>query len=85
MLPGDHVLRAIPLAAGVHRLRLFYEPTGLRGRNPSNAAWYWGTREYHAKADVWPLDPQGELLAMMFIESAEGVANIDEIVTVPGR
>ena len=61
-----------------------YEPAGLRGRNPSNAMWYWGVRDYHARADVWPLDPQGELLAMMFIESAEGVANIDEIVSVPG-
>jgi 4-hydroxy-2-oxoheptanedioate aldolase len=61
-----------------------YEPKGLRGRNPSNASWYWGIRDYHAKADVWPLDPQGELLAMMFIESPEGVANIDEIITVPG-
>ena len=61
-----------------------YEPAGLRGRNPSNAAWYWGIDDYHAKADVWPLDPQGELLAMMFIESAEGAENIDEIITVPG-
>jgi 4-hydroxy-2-oxoheptanedioate aldolase len=61
-----------------------FEPAGLRGRNPSNAAWYWGISDYHAKADVWPLDPQGELLAMMFIESAEGAKNIDEIITVPG-
>ena len=61
-----------------------YEPTGLRGRNPSNATWYWGVRDYHAKADVWPLDPQGELLAMMFIESRAGVENIEEIITVPG-
>ena len=61
-----------------------YEPAGLRGRNPSNAAWYWGIDDYHAKADVWPLDPQGELLAMMFIESAEGVENIHEIIDVPG-
>lgn len=61
-----------------------FEPEGLRGRNPSNAAWYWGVRDYHGKADVWPLDPQGELLAMMFIESAEGVANIEEIISVPG-
>ena len=61
-----------------------YEPPGLRGRNPSNAVWYWGINDYHAKADVWPLDPQGELLAMMFIESAEGVENIDEIIDVPG-
>ena len=61
-----------------------YEPAGLRGRNPSNADWYWGINAYHAKADVWPLDPEGELLAMMFIESAEGAENIDEIITVPG-
>jgi 4-hydroxy-2-oxoheptanedioate aldolase len=61
-----------------------YEPRGLRGRNPSNAQWYWGIRDYHAKADVWPLDPQGELLSMMFIESDEGVENIEEIITVPG-
>lgn len=61
-----------------------YEPAGLRGRNPSNAAWYWGVRDYHARADVWPLDPQGELLAMMFIESAEGVENIEDIISVPG-
>lgn len=61
-----------------------YEPQGLRGRNPSNAAWYWGVRDYHARADVWPLDPQGELLAIMFIESPEAVANIEEIISVPG-
>jgi len=61
-----------------------YEPSGLRGRNPANAAWYWGINDYHAKADVWPLDPQGELLAVMFIESPEGVENIEEIISVPG-
>ena len=60
------------------------EPAGLRGRNPSNAAWYWGVSDYHNRADVWPLDPQGELLAIMFIESPEGVANIEEIISVPG-
>ncbi|MBL6745003.1 MAG: aldolase [Pseudomonadales bacterium] len=61
-----------------------YEPEGLRGRNPSNAAWYWGVRDYHARADVWPHDPQGELLAIMFVESPEAVANIEEIISVPG-
>ena len=61
-----------------------YEPPGLRGRNPSNAVWYWGVQDYHSRADVWPLDAQGELLAIMFIESPEGVANIEEIITVPG-
>lgn len=61
-----------------------YEPEGLRGRNPSNAVWYWGIRDYHAKADVWPLDPNGELLAIIQIETPEGVANIEEIISVPG-
>ncbi len=61
-----------------------YEPAGLRGRNPANASWYWGIRDYHEKADVWPLDPAGELLAIIQIESPEGVANIDAILSVPG-
>lgn len=61
-----------------------YEPAGLRGRNPSNAVWYWGVRDYHAKADLWPLDPAGELLAIIQIETPEGVENIEEIISVPG-
>ncbi len=61
-----------------------YEPAGLRGRNPSNAVWYWGISDYHAKADVWPLDPNGELLAIIQIETPEAVANIEEIISVPG-
>ncbi|MEX0965150.1 MAG: aldolase/citrate lyase family protein [Pseudohongiellaceae bacterium] len=61
-----------------------YEPAGLRGRNPSNAVWYWGIRDYHAKADLWPLDRSGELLAIIQIETPEGVENIEEIISVPG-
>lgn len=61
-----------------------FAPAGLRGRNPANASWYWGIRDYHEKADVWPLDPSGELLAIIQIESPEGVANIDDILSVPG-
>jgi|TARA_B110000208_G_scaffold191342_1_gene257892 4-hydroxy-2-oxoheptanedioate aldolase len=61
-----------------------YEPNGLRGRNPSNAVWYWGVTDYYAKADVWPLDPAGELLAVIQIETEKGVENIDDILSVPG-
>ena len=61
-----------------------FEPAGLRGRNPANATWFWGVRDYMARADVWPHDPRGELLAIIQIETVEGVANVDEIVSVPG-
>lgn len=59
-------------------------PTGLRGASPGIAAWFWGTDDYMQQADVWPLDPQGELLAVIQIESREGVENIEEIAAVPG-
>lgn len=61
-----------------------FEPNGLRGRNPSNAIWYWGISDYYQKADVWPLDDKGELLAVIQIETAQGVKNINEILAVPG-
>jgi 4-hydroxy-2-oxoheptanedioate aldolase len=62
------------------------EPRGTRGRAPWNAVWYWGIgyMDYLERADVWPLDPNGELLAVIQIESREAVANIEEIITVPG-
>ena len=62
------------------------DPPGLRGWGPGRAAHYWGLAvpDYVARADVWPLDPDGELLALIMIESAAGVANVDEIVSVPG-
>ncbi len=61
-----------------------YEPSGLRGRNPSNAIWYWGIDDYYDKADVWPLDSDGELLAVIQIETRQGVENIKDILSVPG-
>ena len=36
------------------------------------------------RADLWPLNPRGELLLWLQIESKEGVDNIQEIVRVPG-
>ena len=35
-------------------------------------------------ADVWPVDPAGELVAMIQIESLLGIENLDEILAVPG-
>lgn len=64
-----------------------YEPVGQRGDGPSSAARYWGLSqaEYYARADVWPLAPQGEILVMLMIESVEAIANLDDILAhVPG-
>lgn len=36
------------------------------------------------RADVWPLNPDGELIAILMIETAEGVKNLDGILSVPG-
>lgn len=64
----------------------FPEPPGLRGWSPGNATWLWGisSSEYASVADVWPLNPDGELLAIMMIETAQGLENVDAIAAVPG-
>lgn len=63
------------------------EPTGARGDAPSAAVRYWGLtqQEYYTKADVWPLNPKGEILVVLMIEDTQGIANLREILgTVPG-
>jgi 4-hydroxy-2-oxoheptanedioate aldolase len=60
------------------------QPAGLRGSGPGIPDWYWGVRNYQELADVWPLDSRGELLAIIQIESEEGLKNVDAIATVPG-
>ena len=60
------------------------EPRGTRGSSAGNAAWFWGVGNYNQRADTWPLDPDGELMAILQIESVEGVENIEDIITVGG-
>jgi 4-hydroxy-2-oxoheptanedioate aldolase len=50
------------------------------------AAKYWGLSraDYLAKADVWPINPNGELIVYAIVESRVGVANIREIAAEPG-
>lgn len=64
----------------------YQQPAGLRGFSPGNAIFAWGISldEYQRHADLWPLNPQGDLLAIMQIETAEGLKNVDEIAAVPG-
>ena len=65
----------------------YYEPVGIRGDGPTAAARYWGVsqQEYYQKADVWPLNPQGEIFVILQIEDTRGVENLDAMLTkVPG-
>ena len=62
------------------------EPRGRRAWGPTAATRVWdmSADEYARHADVWPLNPEGELLAIIMCETRECVENIDEILQVPG-
>lgn len=67
----------------------YQSPAGYTGGHTASAAraaWYWGLseQEYKRRADVWPLNPEGELFAMVQIETVEAVKNLREIITTPG-
>lgn len=57
-------------------------PTGHRGHAPGNACRYWGLPqpEYFEKADIWPMDPAGEILPLLQCETIEGVKNLPAIL-----
>src|SRR3954447_14632556 len=59
-----------------------FEPAGERGWGNRIASRYWGLtpQEYYDAADLWPLDPDGNILLMGIIEEAEGVKNIRDIL-----
>src|SRR5262245_41984615 len=64
----------------------YQNPPGRRGCGCSGGAG-WGLQnpaDYVARADVWPLNPDGELIAFPMIENPEGVKNINAILDVPG-
>ena len=64
-----------------------YEPAGIRGDGPTAAARYWGLSadEYYERADVWPLNPKGEIFVILQIEDTRGVENLSDILEqVPG-
>jgi 4-hydroxy-2-oxoheptanedioate aldolase len=64
-----------------------YEPAGIRGDGPMIAARYWGVTqpEYYERADVWPLNPKGEILVVIQIEDTVGLKNLpDMLKNVPG-
>ena len=64
-----------------------YEPAGQRGDGPTSAARYWGltAQEYYQRADVWPLNPQGEILVVIMCEEKRAITNLPRMLEqVPG-
>jgi 4-hydroxy-2-oxoheptanedioate aldolase len=50
------------------------------------AAKIWGVDEdtYFAKADVWPLNPEGEIMLGLKIEDRHGLERVDDCLAIPG-
>jgi 4-hydroxy-2-oxoheptanedioate aldolase len=71
--------------AGLAAMR-FKSKGGTRADEAGDAPAYWGMSDdrYKQKADLWPLNPDGELINWTIIESKEGLAHVREIAAVKG-
>jgi 4-hydroxy-2-oxoheptanedioate aldolase len=71
--------------AGIAAMR-FKSKGGTRPDDVGMAPAYWGMTEaqYKQKADLWPLNPDGELVNWTIVESKEGLAHVREIAQVKG-
>jgi 2-keto-3-deoxy-L-rhamnonate aldolase RhmA len=70
---------------GIAAMR-FKSNGGTRPDDVGTAPAYWGMTdaEYRKKADLWPLNPDGELINWTIVESKEGLAHLREIAAVKG-
>jgi 2-keto-3-deoxy-L-rhamnonate aldolase RhmA len=59
---------------------------GTRPDSVGSAPAFWGVSEkdYRREADLWPLNPEGELINWVVVESKEGLKNVREIAAVKG-
>ena len=64
----------------------FKSKGGTRSEDVGTAPALWGLSEaeYKAKADLWPLNPEGELINWTIVESKAGLAKVREIAAVKG-
>ena len=71
--------------AGINAMR-FTSKGGTRSENVGNAPAFWGMseQEYKQKADLWPLNPNGELVNWTIVESKAGLDKVREIAAVKG-
>ena len=81
-----HVESAEELRTGLDAMR-FQSNGGTRPDDMLGMApeyWDMTPEEYRAKADLWPTNPEGELISWVIVESLEGLENLREIAAVPG-
>jgi 2-keto-3-deoxy-L-rhamnonate aldolase RhmA len=73
------------LKAGLAAMR-FRSNGGTRADAVGAAPGRWGMSEkdYRSKADLWPLNPKGELVNWSIVETKAGLAKVREIAAVPG-
>src|SRR2546425_1301971 len=57
---------------------------GVHGAETAARIWGISAQEYLAKADAWPLNPEGELLLGLKLEDKYALANAEQILKVPG-
>lgn len=64
----------------------FKSKGGTRPDEVGSAPAFWGMseQEYRKKADLWPLNPDGELINWTIVESKEGLKHVREIAAVKG-
>ena len=76
---------AAEVQAGINAMR-FKSKGGTRSDDVGQAPALWGLseKEYKEKADLWPLNPNGELVNWTIIESKEGLDKVREIAAVKG-
>jgi len=70
---------------GIAAMR-FKSKGGTRADDIGTAAAHWNMTadQYRQKGDLWPLNPDGELINWTIVESKEGLAHVREIAAVKG-
>ena len=71
----------------IHKQAIDIMGVGLRGWGSHTfAAWVWGlnAQEYLQKADVWPLNPEGEIMLGVKLEDQQALDRAAETLSVPG-
>jgi 2-keto-3-deoxy-L-rhamnonate aldolase RhmA len=76
---------AAEVKQGLDAMR-FKSQGGTRPDSVGVAPAFWGLsdKEYRHKADLWPLNPKGELINWTIVESKEGLKHVREIAAVKG-